>query len=280
MRQWYPAFVEGVKWLQWESVESKFLKGIENMANLGYTAISRWAGASVLIATVGHAIEAGLESCRLAKKFCCLGKNIDFTVRIMMLDHISLLLPKLKMKETVEMLALEVLNVYKEAKVEVATKAIEVLLRHQQFFDSEMLKAHFIPELISTIVKPGSEDVSNMILSNYNGVLEMLLNRNLVTPEHAAIFHKYFKEAWKSKGEAFKLAIRSLPSMAYLDFAFGVEEFTYETDIMDRLLTAELLGTFSSSLPGVNLPINPVAPKNLPQILQGLQNEGRVYSCV
>eukprot|EP00826_Nyctotherus_ovalis_P003054 TRINITY_DN10611_c0_g4_i6.p1 TRINITY_DN10611_c0_g4~~TRINITY_DN10611_c0_g4_i6.p1 ORF type:complete len:119 (+),score=21.66 TRINITY_DN10611_c0_g4_i6:107-463(+) len=95
------------------------------------------------------------------------------------------------MKETVEILALEVLNVYKEAKVEVATKAIEVLLKHQQFFDNEMLKTHFIPELLSTIINPGSEDVNNMILSNYNGILEMLLNRNLVAPEHADIFHKY-----------------------------------------------------------------------------------------
>jgi hypothetical protein len=218
------------------------------MANLGYTAASRYGCASILIASVNYAIEIGLESNSLIKKLCSLGKSIDLSIRTLMLDNISLLIPKLKMEETKDMLVLEVLNVLKETKIELGSKAIEVIIKHQQFFNNKILKTHFMPEIISSIIKSMN---SKLIFNHYNDVLELLLTRNLVTAENASTFQDYFKQLWNTTGETFIQSIASLPSMAHLDFELGAEEFAYETDIVDRVLSLELLSPFSNSLLGV-----------------------------
>ena len=230
------------------------------MANLGYTTTSRYAGASVLVASVNYGIETGVESYSLVKKLCSLSKSIELSIRTLMLDNISLLLPKLKMEETKNMLVLEVLNAFKESKMELGSKAIEVIIKNQQFFSCEILEARFMPELINTIIKPMN---SNMILRHYNDILELLLTHNLVTVENASVFQDYFKKLWKTTSETFILSIASLPSMAHLDFELGAEEFTYEVDIIDKVLSLELLSSFSNSLLGVYFGLNFIASKSV-----------------
>lgn len=266
MGRWYPVFAEGVKMLPWKVFCEKYLPLVRNIANLGYTPITRYAGAKILIATLEFAASANTDVEKLASDYCDLFKSIDLNIRVAALECSSELLPKLECKAEI---LRELLNSFKDMRDETCSKAMVAILKLSEYFSVEQLREEFVPEFVEkTLQRKEYKEVNRTMMEMLGEFIELFISRNLVAENLTSALYKIFEAAWKSSDIVDVIAIiPALPSMARLEFFLQKESFAYQGEMMSRIKFREFFLPFSREFAKVGFVLTP-ASKSIPGVRQ------------
>ena len=247
---WWPVFVEGIYALPWNDYITKLYLHVKKLPSLGYSPVTRLAGANIQIVTIKQALAMNYNSENFINDCCGLFKSADIETRIAVLDHAVELFPLIKHNEGIESLNNEVLENLQDSKEEIIAKAMTVIAEVPNCFPKEKLMTIFIPELLKRMSEPDkSINITMGILKILNKIIDILVDYDLITLEISEKFHKFFEYAWNSKGiNNYTLAINALPSMANLEFCLTAKMFSYHDELIARINREEFYLLFSNVL--------------------------------
>ena len=223
------------------------------MSTLGYTSATRFAGANIIIASLYFAGKQDFDIKDLIDEYCGLYYSIDMEIRINALKHTGEIMNTIKAKEYKHTLAEEVLNCFRDEKIEININAVPIIVQSAECLSIDRLKSDFITEFLNKITnKKKFAEVNKAILEVLNDIIEFLIEKKLITNELNESLHEFFNSAWKASDTiSNSKSIKALPSMAHLEFTLLNDDFSYKMDIMNNLKFKEFFIPFTFVFPSV-----------------------------
>lgn len=180
----------GIQALAWKAYTEKFMPSILKMADLKHTSVSRFGAANIIAATTNYAAENKLLTESLLQTFLHLCEDPDIVIRKSMLSYYHILLPKLRGTEYEEKLKEEIIDTLKDTSSSLRILATEIIFMHQDFFDVDLFKNDFAPEIINEIQNTFNYS-NNWLFDHFAVVADFLIVHNLVQKDYIGFIEKY-----------------------------------------------------------------------------------------